>query len=259
MELPDVNILIGVAREAGELIVDIFESGEFQEQTKKDNSPVTLADKAASKLIIERLRRSFPFIPIISEEEEIPAYEIRQNWQHFFLIDPLDGTKEFIAKRKEFTVNIAYVFNGRPVLGVVHCPLLDLMYFNNAVDVFVQKRGEEISLPVDFQRDFCQVAVSRSHMSDETAQYIEKLSKKFTTKTLSVGSALKLCYVAEGKCDIYPRFGPTSEWDTAAAHALIRALGGHVVDATTGLELGYNKKSLLNPSFIVVNDKKFLI
>ncbi len=264
-----MEITIKAALEAGREILRIYQT-DFEVEYKKDASPLTLADKQAHEIIISYLGQTN--IPVLSEEGKDIPYSERKNWSRLWIVDPLDGTKEFIKKNGEFTVNIALVKNGKPVLGVVYAPVLDSLYygeenlgayklkkastFTDINDVF-QKAS---SLPLnDAMKDYYGIVASRSHLSPETSSYIEEISKgKKNVKIVSKGSSLKICMVAEGTADIYPRFAPTSEWDTAAGHAVVLASGGRMIQAEKPAEeeIVYNKENILNPWFIVKRDNR---
>lgn len=240
-----------IALEAGKAIMEIY-SRDFDIDFKEDKSPLTEADLRANEIICSRLKDLYPEIPILSEENKAIDYLERRSWQRFWLVDPVDGTKEFIKKNGEFTVNIALVENGVPVMGVVYAPALDDMY-SGALRSGATKNG--ISLPLKENKTpeaKLTVVASRSHLSPETEDFINDLkSKAKEIETISKGSSLKLCLVAEGEADYYPRLAPTMEWDTAAAHAICLAAGKKVIRHDNGEELTYNKENLLNPWFIV--------
>ena len=247
---------------AGKEILNIYETG-FEVEIKNDNSPVTLADRAAHACILKYLDSTK--LPILSEEGKGIPFEDRKKWNPFWLVDPLDGTKEFIKKNGEFTVNIALIQDGNPVLGVIWVPVKSILYFgeqalgaykiSNLTKLPTQIEDftkDENKLPIEELKDEFVVVASRSHLSDETSDFIENLKKKHNkVTTTSMGSSLKLCLVAEGKANIYPRFAPTMEWDTAAGQAIVQASGKIVKDYKTRAPLRYNKKSLLNNWFIV--------
>lgn len=264
--LDKINIVdvIKIAMDAGEKILDIYET-DFEVESKEDQSPLTLADKQSHETIVKGLLSRFDGIPILSEEGKHISYEDRRKWEYFWLVDPLDGTKEFVKRNGEFTVNIALIHNGAPVLGVIYAPILDIVYFgkeglgsfklNKAMKSNLTSEAEilkaAIKLPAMKNEQISAVA-SRSHMSKETEDYIDKVRLKFGEVSItSAGSSLKLCLVAEGKADVYPRFAPTMEWDTAAGQAIVEQAGGTVVHTVTGDKLNYNKENLLNPWFIV--------
>lgn len=251
---------------AGLEIMQVYESDDFQVSVKADESPLTLADRKAHNKIMRILRDTQ--IPVLSEEGSDMEYENRKNRMLFWLVDPLDGTKEFIKKNDEFTVNIALVENDRPVAGFVYVPVQRLMYFGDmqngafkkqdvSEDDFAEDKNYESlifsarKLPlVQDNRPYTAVA-SRSHLSPETKDFLDKLEKKHgKVDIISKGSSLKICMVAEGRADIYPRFGPTMEWDTGAGHA-VAAASGATVTQIDGTPLLYNKENLLNPYFII--------
>ena len=254
METAQLKELIRLATDAAlagsKEILSVYNSENFEVESKGDNSPLTLADKKAHLAISSILKSSG--LPILSEEGKSIAYDDRKNWQHFWMVDPLDGTKEFIKRNGEFTVNIALIENQVPVLGVVAIPVTGELYsgatglgvsllLNGAVTV-ISKRSS-----VDLTRNGLRVVASRSHMNDETLQFINQLHEP---ELVSAGSSLKFLLLASGKADVYPRFAPTMEWDTAAAHAIIRELGIPVLEKDSKKELVYNKPDLLNPYFI---------
>lgn len=252
--------IINTMSTAGKTILDIYDSGDFGIEAKADNSPITLADKAAHKIIMETLETME--YPILSEEGKSIDYQERKGWTKFWLVDPLDGTKEFIKKNGEFTVNVALIERGKAKSGFVYAPLLGEFYLgiNGVLALkFSLKAGDHIKeLPATAKKLMVQepnqevlVAASRSHFNKETEDYINQLKKQYSkVELISKGSSLKFCMVAEGTSHIYPRFSPTMEWDTAAAHAIVNGAGGKVM-TPEGKELRYNKESLLNPDFIV--------
>lgn len=243
----DTKILCEIARGAGDLIMEVYNSSDFQKEIKDDNSPVTIADKKADAYIRSELQKIYADIPIISEESEIPPYSERVNWTHCFIVDPLDGTKEFIKRNDEFTVNIALVQNGKSIEGVVYAPAKDLMYFTREGKSY---RGDK-ELPIYNCEDKFRVVTSRNHINDQTLEHIEKLKEKYPhLEEIPVGSSLKLCLIAEGSAEYYPRFGPTSEWDIAAAQAVVEQAGGSVTSADSMGPLIYNKEDILNPHFL---------
>jgi len=244
----DIIAINDIAVEAGEKILDIYHNADLSKivDYKSDNSPLTLADNESHKIIVRKLEELFPEIPWISEEGKNIAYNTRKQWEKFWLIDPLDGTKEFIKKNGEFTVNIALIEQGLPVLGVIYAPDKKWLYFGN--QNAYKKVGEEItSITVNNKKEDLTAAQSRSHASDEEA---EVLSRYPVTKKIAIGSSLKLCMVAEGKADIYYRHGPTMEWDIAAGHAIVKAAGGELYYDEGNKPFTYNKESLRNGSFL---------
>lgn len=242
------TFLEDLARQAGEKILEVY-SRDFDVILKQDNSPVTEADHLANEVIMEGLKKKYPTIDVISEESLHTHQGIHEFPQTFFIVDPLDGTKEFIKKNGEFTVNIAFVENGYPKLGVVYAPVGDKMYSGGLVEGTF-KNGLKIHVAQD-NPHFLRVVGSRSHMNRETEDFLKNWDKNYQFK--GIGSSLKFCLVAEGEADLYPRIGPIKEWDTAAAQAVVEGAGGQVVDAKTLERLSYGKSSLLSPSFLCVS------
>lgn len=241
---------IELAYMAGDAILEIYLSTDFEVALKSDESPLTRADTAAH-LIIEKGLKNAGF-PLLSEEGRAIPFSTRSSWKEFWLVDPLDGTKEFIKKNGEFTVNIAFIREGKPVFGVVYAPVIGTLY-SGGEDVLPFKetvKGTRELLTRSFiqKEKSLRVVASSSHMSDETATYISELGE---TQLISMGSSLKFMLIADDKADIYPRFAPTMEWDTAAAHAILTGMGISVLNRNTMQELSYNKENLLNPHFIV--------
>ncbi len=253
----DAAALIGpvteIAAEAGARIMDIYATA-FVVEKKDDQSPLTAADLASHRVINSGLRQLTPEIPILSEESAEVPYAERADWEQFWLVDPLDGTKEFIKRNGEFTVNIALIQNHEPVLGVVLLPVSGLCYSAaQGLGAFRQELGESaLSIAVSsWSDDPVRVVGSRSHAGAAQQAFVQRLGEH---SLVSVGSSLKFCLVAEGQADVYPRLGLTSEWDTAAAQCLVEQAGGQVI-TVSGERLAYNtKESLLNPHFLVVAD-----
>lgn len=245
-------LLKETALAAGERILQIYHSNNFDIETKSDDTPVTRADFAAHEIIFKNLKNTD--FPILSEEGKSIPYRERKNWETLWIVDPIDGTKEFIKKNDEFTVNIALVHQNKPVLGVVYAPALGKLYYGGvAIGAYLKKENQspekleildQVSAPI-------KIATSRSHLNQKTKDFIE--SFKVETKTIPVGSSLKFMLLAENKIDIYPRFGPCMEWDTAAAHAILRGMEIEVNSMENQKPLCYNKESLYNPQFIVKN------
>lgn len=253
--------LLQLTRKAGHVILEIYvkHCREPENYTKTlvgqktDKSPLTMADLAAHRVICEELARITPEIPVVSEEDA-HSFAYRAAMGEFWLIDPLDGTKEFLGKNSEFTVNIALIRNGEPVWGVVYAPALGCLYWGGiGMGAFKESDGLvesiHVSSPVNAGAQYRAVA-SKSHMNTETAEFIKRLGN---ASLVQAGSSLKFCRVAEGAADIYPRLGPTCEWDTAAAQAVVEGAGGHVMDLG-GERLKYGKSDILNPHFIVFAD-----
>jgi len=242
-----------LAVDAGKAILKIYEQ-EFEVVIKDDESPLTQADLASHRIICDGLAKLTPDIPVLSEESSDIDYETRANWFQYWLVDPLDGTKEFINRNGEFTVNIALIRFHKPILGVVHVPVTETTY-TGLVGKWASrhKAGEEME-HISIRRpcaDPVVVVGSRSHANPRLLEFLAKLGDY---ELISMGSSLKFCVLAEGKADFYPRLGPTSEWDTAAAHAVVLAAGGKI-ETLDGKPLRYNtKKSLLNPEFLVIAD-----
>ncbi|HKS33848.1 MAG TPA: 3'(2'),5'-bisphosphate nucleotidase CysQ [Enterobacteriaceae bacterium] len=237
-----------LARHAGDAIMQVYNGAQPMDVTSKsDDSPVTAADIAAHEVILSGLQALTPDIPVLSEEDP-PGWDVRQHWQRYWLVDPLDGTKEFIKRNGEFTVNIALIDNGKPVLGVVYTPVTQVMYSAAEGKAWKEESGERKAIQVRDARPPL-VVISRSHADDEELkEYLLQLGEHQTT---SIGSSLKFCLVAEGQAQLYPRFGPTNVWDTAAGHAVAGAAGAHVHD-WKGKTLDYTpRESFLNPGFRV--------
>ena len=249
---------------AGKRIMQIYDKEDFRIINKKDNSPLTLADKESNHIINKALNTTG--IPIISEENVQIPFEKRKTWNECWIVDPLDGTKEFIKKNGEFTVNMAFVNNGAPQFGVIYAPALNLFYYadvtqKKAFKVYISETNEDITdileksqeIHPDLSAKKLKVVGSRSHMNEETNRYIQnlKLSTNKEVEIVSKGSSLKFCLMAEGKANVYPRFGPTMEWDTAAGQAICEAVGLRCVSTETNKTMTYNRENLLNGSFIV--------
>lgn len=246
-----LNEVVRIALVAGDAIMEIYSAPAFNMKNKNDMSPLTEADLASDAAILEGLKRLDYDWPILSEESAQVPSEIRMKWERFWLVDPLDGTKEFISRNGEFTVNIALIEKGIPLLGVVYAPALQVCYFSaHGVGAFV-KRGSIVSKIESrpyVEGEVLAVVCSRSHGNLRTETLLRKLGEHHC---VTMGSSLKLCLVAEGKAHFYPRTGPTMEWDTAAAHAIVSCAGGRVCDID-GIELHYNKHDLHNPEFFVL-------
>ncbi|UYU31530.1 3'(2'),5'-bisphosphate nucleotidase CysQ [Siccibacter colletis] len=237
-----------LAREAGEAIMQVYQGEQPLEATSKlDDSPVTAADIAAHRIIVAGLQALAADIPVISEEDP-PAWDVRKSWNRYWLVDPLDGTKEFLKRNGEFTVNIALIEDGKPVMGVVYAPVLNTLYAAADGKAWKEECGVRKEIQVREARPPL-VVVSRSHGNNaELQEYLEQLGEHQTT---TVGSSLKFCLVAEGQAQLYPRFGPTNIWDTAAGHAVAMAAGAQVHD-WQGKTLDYTpRESFLNPGFRV--------
>jgi len=245
---------IEIAKEAGEAISLIYNS-DFDYQIKKDLSPITAADRLSHKIITERLKILTPEIPILSEENCDIPYKIRSQWAQYWLVDPLDGTKEFIKKNGEFTVNISLIDNNSPIFGVIHLPVTNEVYWGSQVSgSFYSNENNDVKqiYVSDNHQNPIRLVTSRSHPSEMLNSLLEKL---VDYDIIEVGSSIKFCHIASGRADLYPRFGLTSEWDTAAGEAIVSYAGGHVVTAR-GDSMNYNvKEDYLNPNFVVSNGR----
>ncbi|QAA81317.1 3'(2'),5'-bisphosphate nucleotidase [Aequorivita sp. H23M31] len=256
----NLSVAIEAALDAGKEILEVYET-DFNVEIKGDDSPLTLADKRANDVINSFLKKTN--LPIISEENRQLSYSERKDWSICWIVDPLDGTKEFIKRNGEFTVNIALVENGIPILGVIYVPVSKTLYFT--ADTQSSRKivlADEITSLEDIlekaieinpksSQDLVRVVGSRSHLNEDTQKFISNIEKNNKVEIVSMGSSLKFCMVAEGLADIYPRFAPTMEWDTAAGQAICNAAGVEVIDQTTGEPMRYNKRNLLNNYFMV--------
>ena len=248
--------LIDAVKQAGASILDVYQSDDLGIEIKSDQSPLTRADKAAHDVLVEALS-AMNCGPILSEEDADIPWAERQQWTQYWLVDPLDGTKEFIKRNGEFTVNVALIRDRQPVIGLVYAPVLDRLYYAEHGKGAWRQKGSEPAQAVHVSEppaagDTWRVVGSRSHSSNEFDAFMAKLSP---SELVSVGSSLKLCMVAEGRADLYPRLIPTSEWDTAAGQAVVEAAGGVVLEWQTRQPLRYNsKESLLNPFFLVCSE-----
>jgi len=247
----DIELLKTIARDAGAAVMEIYGEDDFSVEIKDDASPLTAADKASHQVIVTGLHDNWPDIPILSEEGVDIPYDVRKNWQRFWLVDPIDGTKEFIKRNGEFTINIALIEGQSTVAGVVYVPAQNKLYWGQVGQGAWTQLGAEEPRPIKVREPDPEkgltVVMSRSHPSAELEEYLKNIN---VADAVSVGSSLKLCVVAEGKADLYPRLGPTMEWDTAAGQALVEAAGGKVC-TVEGESMKYNKQNLLNPFFIV--------
>jgi len=245
-----IEPVVDLAEDAGRAIMEVYAT-DFDVQNKADASPVTAADLAAHRLIAAGLAELCPDIPVLSEEGGLPPYAERAAWSEYWLVDPLDGTKEFVKRNGEFTVNIALIRSNRPVLGVVNVPVQQTTYVGCEGHGAERRSDGGPGVPLTVSSRSAEpprVAGSRSHPSDKLAAFLEALGKH---ELVPMGSSLKFCRVAEGSADVYPRLGPTSEWDTAAAQAVVEYAGGSVLELD-GQPLRYNAKdNILNPHFVV--------
>jgi len=250
------NELLTIARKAGETIIEIYETGDFSIEAKADDSPLTIADKTANDIICAGLELMSKKYPIISEENKLVDYEERSTYEYYWLVDPLDGTKEFIKKNGEFTVNIALIHNTRVVMGVVYAPVLKEMYWAvKGEGAYLEVDGAEHKLSAnDFTMadEGLRVVCSRSHLNEETQAFVDDLK---TPELVSKGSSLKFLILAKGDAELYPRIAPTMEWDTAAAQIVLEEAGGSVKIFGTDDPVIYNKRDLLNPYFVASANK----
>ncbi|MBN2613062.1 MAG: 3'(2'),5'-bisphosphate nucleotidase CysQ [Bacteroidales bacterium] len=265
-----LHIAINAAIEAGKQIIRVYHSGNFGIEQKNDATPVTIADIESNNVLQKSLAATR--LPVLSEEAANIHFSQRKLWKKYWLVDPLDGTKEFIKRNDEFSVNIALMNEYTPVAGIIFAPVTRILYYSlpgkgvfkvyldtvddHAAESMTEIAGKAERLHGTTQRRDMVVIASKSHKSSQLKDYITELKKKtLTVKVISMGSALKFGLIAEGAADVYPRFGPTMEWDTAAGHAIMNELGFHVNDALTGLPLSYNKPDLKNPWFIAKNNR----
>ncbi|MCZ6704140.1 MAG: 3'(2'),5'-bisphosphate nucleotidase CysQ [Ignavibacteria bacterium] len=247
----NISELCAVAVEAGIAILEVYNSDDFEVELKSDNSPLTRADLASHDLIKQKLTLLYPDIPILSEEGKEIEFDKRKEWDKFWMIDPLDGTKEFIKRNGDFTVNIALIENKKPVLGVIHVPVTNETYFgdleNGSYKIEQGEKAKRINVSSKSDNEELIVVQSRSHSGEEESEFYSNYKIK---ERLSRGSSLKICMVAEGKAELYFRSGPTWEWDTAAGHAILEAAGGYIINKYKST-LVYNKQILKNFGFIV--------
>jgi 3'(2'), 5'-bisphosphate nucleotidase len=256
-----LKIAINASIEGGHAIMEVYAS-DFAVEHKDDKSPLTLADKNCNEIIENILINTN--IPILSEEGAKTTYEKRKDWEYSWLVDPLDGTKEFVKRNGEFTVNIALIHNGTPIMGVIYVPVKEELYFameslgsfkvniNSVIENLDTLISSSDKLPVNYKRKNYVIVGSRSHMSTETEAFFEQKKKEHgNIEIMAVGSSLKLCMVAEGKADAYPRYAPTMEWDTGAGHAIVKYAGFSVKQYNSSEDVVYNKENLLNPWFLV--------
>jgi 3'(2'), 5'-bisphosphate nucleotidase len=246
--------VVGIARRAGREILDVYGT-DFETSAKADNSPLTEADLRAHRLIVEQLAALQPSLPVLSEESAEIPWAQRSGWQRYWLVDPLDGTKEFVSRNGEFTVNIALIDGHRPVLGVVHIPVSDTTYSGIPGQGAWREANDRARLPISVRRlakPPLRIVGSRSHGNSALQQALDGLGPH---ELRPAGSSIKLCLVADGSADLYPRLGPTSEWDIAAGQAVVEAAGGQVVRLSDGTALRYNaQEGYLNPEFLAYGD-----
>lgn len=258
-----LDAAIRAALDAGAAILQVYERG-FKVDVKADNSPLTKADRDAHNVIARQLDRTG--LPVLSEEGKAIPYDERSKWERFWMVDPLDGTKEFVKRNGEFTVNIALIENGKPIAGVIYVPVSWVLYVGWVGEAAYKMKLTDPDQPISY-RDITvvgerlpiirhatdyRIVGSRSHKSPDTQKFIDRCREEYgSVKLVSMGSSLKICLVAEGQADVYPRFAPTMEWDTAAGHAIAKAAGKNITDRFTESEMEYNKPNLLNNWFVV--------
>ena len=250
----DIQKINSIAKKAGDEIMRIYQQ-DFDVDYKKDNSPLTKADIHSNEVIIKNLENLYPDIPILSEENKQIPYKRRKNWEYFWLIDPLDGTKEFVKKNGEFTVNIALIYKNIPILGVIYAPVLNLLYYaqkeRGAFKQEKNKKPQRLPIYKHTNNNTLKVIVSKSHYNQETREFVNNLEKQYENiEFINIGSSLKFCLIAEGKADIYPRLAPTMEWDIAAGQAIVEESKGKIIKYKTKESIRYNKQNLLNPYFV---------
>ncbi|MEC7863821.1 MAG: 3'(2'),5'-bisphosphate nucleotidase CysQ [Bacteroidota bacterium] len=256
-----LKIAINASISGGHAIMEVYAS-DFEVEYKVDESPLTLADKNCNEVIDKFLLKTN--ISILSEEGATIPFSERESWEYSWLVDPLDGTKEFVKRNGEFTVNIAMIHNGNPIMGVIYVPVQEELYFameglgsykvsrSSVIESLDDLVAESNKLPIDYKRNNYVVVGSRSHMSVETEEFFEEKKKEYeNVEIMAIGSSLKICMVAEGKADAYPRYAPTMEWDIGAGHAIAKMAGFSVIQYNTKKEMVYNKEELFNPWFLV--------
>jgi 3'(2'), 5'-bisphosphate nucleotidase len=250
--------IMDISREAGRAVLEVYNS-DFTVERKEDKSPLTMADTRSHGIISAFLKKHFSF-PILSEEGRDIPYGERRRWEYYWLVDPLDGTKEFIKRQGDFTVNIALIQGDRPFAGVIYAPVTGVLYYaHKGGGSFKIENGKTTKLPVRGVKDILTIVGSRSHATPELEQYIQEMKKKYgELEVISCGSSLKFCMVAEGKADIYPRLGPTMEWDTAAGQIIVEEAGGRVIEFVTRTPMLYNKVNLLNPFFLSIRGNRYV-
>ena len=248
----DIPFFETLIREAGEIILEVYKT-DFEVDYKNDESPLTIADERANAHLVQQISAKYPNTNFITEETKNATYEVRKNWDYTWIIDPLDGTKEFVKKNGEFTVNIALAKGNEIIFGMILIPVNgDIFYAQKGEGSYKISKGVKTRLHAVEPSNNLIVVASRSHRSQEVDDYVEQLKPNFdSVDYIAAGSSLKLCLVAEGKAHIYPRLGPTMEWDTAAGHIIATESGANITRYDNKQPLTYNKENLLNPYFIV--------
>ncbi len=253
-ELEDISHdIINIAKEAGRKILQFYHASNIAVEKKIDQTPLTEADRQSHNIIYNCLKKRFPF-PVLSEEGSDIKYSERKEWEYFWLVDPLDGTKEFINKNGEFTVNISLIHKDRPIVGVIYVPAADILYYAaEGIGSYKIEGDKRNRLPLKIQKECLTVIGSRSHNTKENEEYLQMLKEKHGDFILtSAGSSLKFCLIAEGRADIYPRAGHTMEWDTAAGQIIVEECGGSVLEIQSAEPLRYNKPNLRNAYFVAL-------
>lgn len=244
---------IKLAKEAGKAVMEVYESSDFGETYKEDRSPLTKADIASHEIITAGLKNLSSELPVLSEESREIEFSERKSWHTYWLVDPLDGTKEFIKRTHDFTVNIALIENGEPILGVVHVPPKDITYYGSRMKGAYRQKADnepEKIRVADYNQGKLKIVTSRFHPGGKLKSFLDKIGEH---ECVHMGSSLKICLVADGTAHLYPRLAPTMEWDTAAAHCVLNEAGGYLTDLK-GHPLKYNKEELLNSYFMAGGD-----
>ena len=252
----ELNDLIEIIYKAGEKVMEIYQSSDFEIKYKNDDSPLTIADQVSNDIICNSLHTLYPQIPILSEEgAEIP-FSKRKKWQSLWVIDPIDGTKEFIKKNGEFTLNIALIEKNNPTVGLVYAPCIKKLWYGSDQGSFKVSKGKKskISINSKCNDDLINIVSSRSHSNPMVKTFLNQFKNY---NIVNMGSSIKICLVADGTADIYPRLAPTMEWDTAAAHAVLKYAGGSLIDLDTKKEMIYNRKNLKNSNFVANSNLTF--
>ena len=256
MEKQQLKSVISILAEAGKAILEVYMSNDFKAELKSDNSPVTKADKASSKIINKGLHKLFPQLPVLDEENTIPDYEVRKKWEHYFLVDPLDGTKEFIKQNGEFCINLALMKGTEPVEGWIYQPLIGKgWYCQKGAGIFeFGKLGEMVQIhPATHNANRIRIATSRSFFKPREAELIEKMKRSYALEIIHCGSSKKQVQMILGNADMYLKAGPCSEWDTAPGQLMVEEFGGAVLRQDNFKKMRYNKEKMINPHFVMLN------
>lgn len=252
----NISDIISLIRQAGTVILKIYANSDFQTKIKEDQSPVTIADLESDRIIKLGLNRITPLIPVFSEETKEIPYETRASWNPLWILDPLDGTKEFIGLNGEFCICLALVSDGKAAAGFIYAPVSDeFWYAVRGEGAFKIGEGKDFRLPLNISDNQIIITISRSHYNVAEAEWIESFQKKFNSIVSIQGSAIKFCRIAEGNADVYPKFGPINEWDVAAGNIILTESGGEMTELLSGSAPVYNKKSYLQPHFLAVSHK----